>query len=131
MLEVGHWIQRLVFAFILPTGMRAVPLRTTGKKISINSHSRYASFLLSTLITQSVWQRGRWYPTAAILSNGTILIIGGETGSNAAPQPNLEILPKPVGGDTVVNLDWLARTDPNNLYPFVIILPSQRIFIGK
>jgi len=77
------------------------------------------------------WQRGRWYPTAAILSNGSILIIGGETGSNASPQPNLEILPKPVGGDTVVNLDWLARTDPNNLYPFVIILPSQRIFVGR
>lgn len=57
--------------------------------------------------------------------------MGGETGSNASPQPNLEILPKPVGGDTVVPLDWLARTDPNNLYPFVIILPSTHLFIGK
>ena len=130
MLEVGHWIRRLVFASILPTATRAFPLRMTGKKISRCSHSRYVSFLLSTLIAQSVWQRGRWYPTAAILPNGTILVIGGETGSNAAPQPNLEILPKPAGGDTVVNLDWLARTDPNNLYPFVIILPSQRIFVG-
>jgi len=76
-------------------------------------------------------QRGRWYPTAAVLSNGSVLVIGGETGSNASPQPNLEILPKPVGGDTVVPLDWLARTDPNNLYPFVIVLPSTHLFIGK
>ncbi|KAG5352852.1 hypothetical protein C0989_012606 [Termitomyces sp. Mn162] len=76
-------------------------------------------------------QRGRWYPTAAILSNGSVLVIGGETGSNASPQPNLEILPKPPGGDTVVELDWLARTDPNNLYPFVLVLPSKRLFVGK
>ncbi|KNZ82368.1 WSC domain-containing protein 2, partial [Termitomyces sp. J132] len=75
-------------------------------------------------------QRGRWYPTAAILSNGSVLVIGGETGSNASPQPNLEILPKPPGGDTVVELDWLARTDPNNLYPFVLVLPSKRLFVG-
>jgi hypothetical protein len=65
-----------------------------------------------------------------MMSNGSILVIGGEIGSNAAPQPNLEILPKPPGGDTVLELDWLARTDPNNLYPFVFILPSTRIFVG-
>jgi hypothetical protein len=76
-------------------------------------------------------QRGRWYPTAAVLSNGSVLVIGGETGSNAAPQPNLEILPKPDGGDTVIDLPWLQRTDPNNLYPFVFILPSQNIFVGR
>ncbi|KAG6836636.1 hypothetical protein H0H93_005663 [Arthromyces matolae] len=75
-------------------------------------------------------QRGRWYPTASIMANGTILVIGGETGSNASPQPNLETLPTPPGGDTVINLDWLARTDPNNLYPFVFVLPSTRIFVG-
>lgn len=65
-----------------------------------------------------------------MLANGTIVIIGGETGSNAEAQPNLEILPKPPGGDTVVHLEWLARTDPNNLYPFVFVLPSTRIFVG-
>ncbi|KAF4584731.1 hypothetical protein EYR38_001962 [Pleurotus pulmonarius] len=75
-------------------------------------------------------QRGRWYPTAAMLANGSILVIGGETGSNASPQPNLEILPRPSGGNTVVELDWLQRTDPNNLYPFVFILPSGNIFVG-
>jgi hypothetical protein len=75
-------------------------------------------------------QRGRWYPTAAMLPNGSILVIGGETGSNAGPQPNLEILPTPAGGNTVVNLDFLNRTDPNNLYPFVIVLPSANLFVG-
>jgi hypothetical protein len=66
-----------------------------------------------------------------MLPNGSILVIGGETGSNASPQPNLEILPTPVGGDTVVNLDFLNRTDPYNLYPFVIVLPSANLFVGK
>ncbi|KAF7291128.1 hypothetical protein MIND_01256000 [Mycena indigotica] len=79
--------------------------------------------------TQLALQRQRWYPTATMLSNGSVLVIGGETGSNASPQPNLEILPKPVGGDTVIDLDWLARTDPYNLYPFVFVLPSGNIFI--
>lgn len=66
-----------------------------------------------------------------MLANGSILVIGGEIGSNDKPQPNLEILPKPVGGDTVIELEWLARTDPNNLYPFVFVLPSQRLFVGR
>lgn len=74
-------------------------------------------------------QRQRWYPTAAMLPNGTVLVIGGETGSNASPEPNLEILPTPEGGDTVIFLDWLNRTDPNNLYPFVFVLPSGNLFV--
>ena len=77
------------------------------------------------------WQRGRWYPTAMVMSNGSVLIVGGETGSNGPPQPSLEILPKPAGGDTTINLDYLQRTDPNNLYPFLMVLPSGRIFIGE
>jgi hypothetical protein len=56
--------------------------------------------------------------------------MGGEIGSNDKPQPNLEILPTPGGGDTVVPLDWLARTDPWNLYPFIAVLPSGQIFVG-
>ena len=66
-----------------------------------------------------------------MLPNGSILVIGGETGSNASPQPNLEVLPKPAGGDTVIDLDFLSRTDPYNLYPFVIVLPSKNLFVGK
>ena len=76
-------------------------------------------------------QRGRWYPTAMMMPNGSILVVGGETGSNAPPEPTLEILPKPVGGNTTVYLDYLQRTDPNNLYPYLLVLPSGRIFIGE
>ncbi len=57
--------------------------------------------------------------------------MGGEVGSNGAPEPSLEILPTPVGGPTWKFLDYLNRTDPNNLYPYLIMLPSGRVFIGK
>lgn len=75
-------------------------------------------------------QRGRWYPSVMMMPNGSILVVGGESGSNASPQPSLEILPAPPGGDTVVTLDYLQRTDPYNLYPFLLVLPSGRFFIG-
>jgi hypothetical protein len=74
-------------------------------------------------------QVGRWYPTAMIMANGSILIVGGEEGSNGAPVPSLEILPKPVGG-TVLFCDYLQRTDPYNLYPFLAVLPTGGIFIA-
>ncbi|KAH8988288.1 copper radical oxidase [Lactarius hatsudake] len=75
-------------------------------------------------------QSGRWYPTALVMSNGSVLVMGGETGSNAPANPTLEILPRIPGGDTQVFLDWLERTNPNNLYPFLHVLPSGRIFAG-
>lgn len=75
-------------------------------------------------------QRGRWYPSALLLSNGSVLVVGGEVGSNGAPEPSLEILPTPAGGPTWKFLDYLNRTDPNNLYPFLMMLPSSNIFIG-
>ena len=75
-------------------------------------------------------QRQRWYPTSLVMPNGSILVMGGEVGSNGAPEPSLEILPTPSGGDTWLYLDWLARTDPNNLYPFLHVLPSGKIFVG-
>lgn len=53
---------------------------------------------------------GRWYPSAMIMANGSILVVGGEVGSNGAPQPNLEILPSPAG--ELVDCDYLGRTDP-------------------
>jgi hypothetical protein len=74
-------------------------------------------------------QVGRWYPTAMIMANGSILVVGGEIGSNGPPVPSLEILPKPAGGTTVF-LDFLQRTDPNNLYPFLAVLPSGGILIA-
>lgn len=75
-------------------------------------------------------QRPRWYPTSAILANGSVVTIGGSTTTaGSLQQGNLELFPKPAGGDTVVNLDWLGIT-PNGMYPFVTVLPSKRLFIG-
>ena len=53
--------------------------------------------------------------------------MGGEECSNCAPVPNMELLPK-VG--PLVNLDFLKRTDPYNLYPFLTVLPGGGIFVG-
>lgn len=71
-------------------------------------------------------QTGRWYPSALVMTNGSILVMGGEEGSNGAPVPSLELLPK-AGG--LVDLDFLRRTDPFNLYPFLSILPSGGILV--
>jgi len=38
-------------------------------------------------------------------------------------------LPKPAGGPTYLFMDWLQRTDPNNLYPFLAVLPGGGIFV--
>ncbi|KAH7025074.1 uncharacterized protein B0I36DRAFT_353239 [Microdochium trichocladiopsis] len=72
-------------------------------------------------------QQGRWYPSAMIMANGSVLVVGGETGSNAGPVPTLEILP--FTGTKPLYMDWLYRTDPNNLYPFLAVLPSGGIFV--
>ncbi|KAI9891310.1 MAG: hypothetical protein M1814_002823 [Vezdaea aestivalis] len=69
-------------------------------------------------------QKGRWYPGALVLNNGSVLVVGGQVGSNSAPQPSLEILPR-VGPPKF--LEWLNRTDPLNLYPFLSIMPSGKI----
>lgn len=71
-------------------------------------------------------QDGRWYPSTMNMANGSVLVIGGEEGSNGAPVPTLEILP--ATGTKPLYMDWLQRTDPNNLYPFVCVLPSGGIF---
>lgn len=72
-------------------------------------------------------QRGRWYPSAMLMANGSILVVGGEIGSNDKPEPSIELLPQ-VG--PVITMDWLQRTDPNNLYPFLSILPGGGIFVA-
>ncbi|KAL7628868.1 hypothetical protein AAE478_000383 [Parahypoxylon ruwenzoriense] len=72
-------------------------------------------------------QKGRWYPSAMVMTNGSILVIGGEIGSNDKPEPTLEILPY-VG--PALYMDWLERTDPNNLYPFLAVLPGGGIFVA-
>ena len=57
--------------------------------------------------------------------------MGGVSGAGGAANPTVEVLPRIPGGSTVVNLDWLAATSPNNLYPFLHILPSGRLFVGE
>lgn len=71
-------------------------------------------------------QDGRWYPTAMVMANGSILVVGGEEGSNGAPVPTLELLP-PAG--PTIYCEWLYRTDPNNLYPYLAVLPTGDIFV--
>jgi hypothetical protein len=72
-------------------------------------------------------QVGRWYPSAMIMANGSILVVGGEKGSNDAAVPSLELLP---AGSAPLFMDWLQRTDPFNLYPFLAVLPSGGIFVA-
>jgi hypothetical protein len=72
-------------------------------------------------------QRGRWYPSAAIMANGSVIVVGGEQGSNGAPEPSIEILPN---GGPPLDMPWLLATDPMNLYPFLIVLPSGGLFVG-
>jgi hypothetical protein len=74
-------------------------------------------------------QDGRWYPGVMLMANGSILVVGGERGSNDIAVPTLEILPRPAGGATTLYMDWLARTDPNNLYPYLYVLPGGGIFV--
>lgn len=69
-------------------------------------------------------QDGRWYPTAMIMANGSILVVGGEQGSNGPPVPTLEILPRT---RPVLYMEWLQRTDPLNLYPYLAVLPTGGI----
>ncbi len=64
-----------------------------------------------------------------MMPNGSILVVGGEEGSNGAPVPSLEILPFPEGGE-VIYCDYLNRTDPYNLYPFLAVLPSGGFLIA-
>lgn len=61
--------------------------------------------------------------------NGSVLVIGGEEGSNGVPVPSIEILPQPEGGPTYLTMDWLLRTDLSNLYPFRFVLPHGDLFI--
>lgn len=41
-----------------------------------------------------------------IMANGSVLVVGGEGGSNGVPIPSLEVLPRPSGG-RVIELDFL------------------------
>ncbi|KAK4034106.1 glyoxal oxidase N-terminus-domain-containing protein [Parachaetomium inaequale] len=72
-------------------------------------------------------QAGRWYPSAMVMANGSVMVIGGSIGSNDAATPSIEILP--YTGQAPLYMDWLDRTHPNNLYPFLCVLPGGGIFV--
>jgi hypothetical protein len=73
-------------------------------------------------------QKGRWYPSAMIMANGSIMVIGGEIGANDIATPSIEVLPST--GTAPLYMEWLDRTNPNNLYPFICVLPGGGIFVG-
>ncbi|MCJ1410361.1 hypothetical protein MMC19_004446 [Ptychographa xylographoides] len=114
-INIGGWSEQSTFGVRLywPDGSAGVP-GTNDWQENVNELSL---------------QIGRWYPSAMVMTNGSILVVGGEVGSNSAAVPSLEILPTPAGGDTTVYCDWLQRTDPNNLYPFLAVLPSGGILV--
>ena len=53
------------------------------------------------------------------MANGTILVVGGQDGSNGPPVPTLELLP--TQGPTLF-MEWLRASDPWNLYPFMAVI---------
>ncbi|KZW03188.1 copper radical oxidase [Exidia glandulosa HHB12029] len=73
-------------------------------------------------------QSGRWYPSAMVMTNGSILVVGGERGANDIPVPTIEILPRIPGGPTLLELEFLRELDPNDLYPFLFVLPGGGIY---
>ncbi|KAH9169414.1 copper radical oxidase [Lactarius sanguifluus] len=115
-LNVGGYSQRSMFGLRLyaPDGSAGVNGTNDWEEDPVN-------FIL---------QSRRWYPTALVLSNGSVLVMGGEDGANGPSASSVEILPRIPGGDTQVSLDWLNRTDPHNLYPFLHVLPSGLVFTG-
>ncbi|QRV94398.1 glyoxal oxidase [Ceratobasidium sp. AG-Ba] len=73
----------------------------------------------------------RWYPTLETLSDGTMIIIGGNTlgGFVNDPKqnnPTYEFFP-PKGA--AVDLELLRTTLPANLFPLTWLLPSDVLFI--
>lgn len=114
-LNVGGWSDASTFGVRLyaPNGSPGVPATNDWEEN----------------VGQVSLQVGRWYPSAMVMANGSILVVGGEAGSNGAPVPSLEVLPKPAGG-AVQFCDYLQRTDPFNLYPFLAVMPSGKILIA-
>ena len=147
LLEVGTGKHSTVSDSIGLTDQRASKARTNGQRIR-PTYSKYSPTLEHTISQLrndgplSKWillsEDGnadfwtfrllvpRWYPSAMIMANGSIVVVGGEIGNNEATQPNLEILPKTGGG--IVNLPFLQATAPFNLYPYIMVVPSG-IFI--
>lgn len=77
-------------------------------------------------------QHGRWYPTTTTMADGRVFLMGGTNfGETEAYDPATDML-------TSFN-SLYPFTDPNEpnelqlagvLYPFVFVLPDERIFVG-
>ncbi|CAI5999122.1 unnamed protein product [Closterium sp. NIES-64] len=77
----------------------------------------------------------RWYPTAQLLPDGRIFIVGGANvfgnvaiNSVQNNNPTFEFWPRK-DGEGNYKLRFLEETLPYNLYPFVHLLPSGHLFI--
>ncbi|CAI5490571.1 unnamed protein product [Closterium sp. Naga37s-1] len=77
----------------------------------------------------------RWYPTAQLLPDGRIFIVGGANvfgnlaiNSVQNNNPTFEFWPRKEGEGNY-KLRFLEETLPYNLYPFVHLLPSGHLFI--
>ena len=108
MLEAGVWIAPKEFGCIGPMELQESMEPTIGRKTSRNSNFKLVMFLLTCqngarTHHRSV-QRQRWYPTALVLANGSILVMGGEQGSNGFPEASLEILPPIAGGPKFIGV---------------------------
>ena len=55
-------------------------------------------------------QVGRWYPSALVMANGSVMVIGGEVGSNGAAVPSIEVLP--YTGTAPLYMD-VSHSDPD------------------
>ncbi|KAH9902185.1 copper radical oxidase [Xylariomycetidae sp. FL2044] len=73
----------------------------------------------------------RWYPTAVMLSNGSVLVVGGEDGSDGPMIPTVEILPRPAGVTNSTYVDYIANVEKINSYPFLAVLPSGNMFFAQ
>lgn len=112
-INVGGWSLDSTFG---------VRLHTPDGELGVNGTSRWQENFHELAL-----QKGRWYPTAMVMANASMLVVGGQGGSNGVPVPSMEVLPR-AGG--VVEADYLRETDPFNLYPFLVVLPSGGIFIA-
>jgi hypothetical protein len=138
-LNVGGWLQNSTIGIRLysPDGSAGVNGTNDWEEdpdhlqLQVRRCIHLYSTCKASMLNEIAAQGGRWYSTALVMSNGSILIMGGVAGAGGAADPTVEILPRIPGGSTTVFLDFLERTSPNNLYPFVNILPSGRIFVGE
>ncbi|CAI5514210.1 unnamed protein product [Closterium sp. Naga37s-1] len=101
-----------------------------GNSSSSSSSSGGCDFSLVGQMTSK-----RWYPTAQLLPDGRIFIVGGANvfgnvaiNSVQNNNPTFEFWPRK-DGEGNYKLRFLEETLPYNLYPFVHLLPSGHLFI--